>query len=128
MSYAEIIAQELNLRPQSVAATIELLEAGNTVPFIARYRKEATGSLDEMEIRDIESRAKSLKALDERRETVVASIREQGKLTGELEKQLLAAATLTRHQPALPQAAQMRRDVRLRQPGREERRRSSPWS
>ncbi len=63
MSYAEIIAQELNLRPQSVAATIELLEAGNTVPFIARYRKEVTGSLDEMEIRDIESRAKSLKAL-----------------------------------------------------------------
>ncbi len=95
MSYAEIIAQELNLRPQAVAATIELLEAGNTVPFIARYRKEATGSLDEMEIRDIESRAKSLKALDERRATVLASIREQGKLTGELEQQLNAAATLT---------------------------------
>lgn len=95
MNYAPTIAQELNLRPQAVAATIELLEAGNTVPFVARYRKEATGSLDEMEIRDIESRAKSLKALDERRETVLASIREQGKLTGELEKQLLAAATLT---------------------------------
>jgi uncharacterized protein len=95
MSYAGIIAQELNLRPQAVAATIELLEAGNTVPFIARYRKEATGSLDEMEIRDIESRAKSLKALDERRETVLASIREQGKLTESLAKEINAAATLT---------------------------------
>ena len=95
MSYAEMIAHELNMRPQAVAATIELLEAGNTVPFIARYRKEVTGSLDEAEIRDIESRAKSLKALDERRATVLTSIREQGKLTGELERQLNAAATLT---------------------------------
>lgn len=95
MTYAQTIAQELNLRPQSVAATIELLEAGNTIPFIARYRKEATGSLDETEIRDIESRAKSLKALDERRETVLTWIREQGKLTDILEKEINAAATLT---------------------------------
>lgn len=95
MTYAQTISQELNLRPQAVAATIELLEAGNTIPFIARYRKEATGSLDESEIRDVESRMKSLKALGERRETVLASIREQGKLTEALEKEINAAATLT---------------------------------
>lgn len=95
MLYAETIAQELNLRPQAVAAAIELLEAGNTIPFIARYRKEATGSLDETEIRDVESRVKALRALDERRETVLDSIREQGKLTEMLEKEINAAASLT---------------------------------
>ena len=95
MNYAPTIAQELNLRPQSVAAVIELLSAGNTIPFIARYRKEMTGSLDEAEIRDVESRVKALQALDERRATVLASIREQGKLTDTLEKAINAAATLT---------------------------------
>lgn len=95
MPYTTVIAQELNLRPQDVTAVLQLLEAGNTIPFIARYRKEATGSLDEAVIRDIENRAKSLKTLADRRETVLASIREQGKLTAALEQQLHAAATLT---------------------------------
>lgn len=120
MNYAPTIAHELNLRPQSVAATIELLEAGNTIPFIARYRKEMTGSLDEAEIRDVESRVKALRALDERRETVLASIREQGKLTETLEKEINAAATLTEledlYQPYKPKRktrASMARDKGL---------------
>jgi uncharacterized protein len=89
------IASQLNVRPAQVAATIELLETGNTLPFIARYRKEATGSLDEEQIRQISELHTRLQLLDERRNTVVASIQEQGKLTAELHQLLLAAETMT---------------------------------
>lgn len=88
------IAAQLNLRPDQVAATIELLDAGNTLPFIARYRKEATGGLDEEQIRQLSALLSKLRKLDERRQTVVAAIEKQGKLTPELRQQLLAADTL----------------------------------
>ncbi|MBP5645325.1 MAG: RNA-binding transcriptional accessory protein, partial [Bacteroidales bacterium] len=95
MQYSTIIAQQLNLGARQVEKTIELLEQGATVPFIARYRKEATGSLDEVQITAIRDLLLRLKELDKRREAVLASIAEQGKLTPELEAQIGAAATLT---------------------------------
>jgi uncharacterized protein len=93
--YAGKIAAQLTIRPPQVAATIQLLDGGNTIPFIARYRKEVTGGLDEEQLRAIQSQLEALRKLDERRETILASIEEQGKLTPELRTQLLAADTLT---------------------------------
>ena len=95
MNYLEQIATPLNLRPAQVEAVIDLLDGGNTIPFVARYRKEATGNLDEEQIRQIDNLVGKLRALDNRRQSIVASIREQGKLTPELERQLLAADSLT---------------------------------
>ncbi len=95
MSYASIIAGQLNLGTRQVEKTIELLEQGATVPFIARYRKEATGSLNEVQITAIRDLLIRLKELDKRREAILSSIREQGKLTPDLERQLLAATTMT---------------------------------
>jgi uncharacterized protein len=89
------IASQLNLRPEQVAATVDLLDAGNTLPFIARYRKEVTGGLDEEQIRQLSALLDKLRKLEERRQTVVASIEEQGKLTPELHQQLLEAESLT---------------------------------
>ena len=88
------IAEELNLGWSQVKSTIELLDADNTVPFIARYRKEATGSLDEEQIRAIQERIRYLRNLEERRQAILKSIEEQGKLTPELEAALLAADKL----------------------------------
>ncbi|MBL7776048.1 MAG: RNA-binding transcriptional accessory protein [Saprospiraceae bacterium] len=95
MSYAAHIAQTLSIPPRRVEAVVELLDTGATIPFIARYRKEATGSLDETQIADIQDLLKKLQDLDKRRETVLASIEEQGKLTPELKAAILAAATMT---------------------------------
>ena len=89
-----ILAAELHIKPAQAAATLELLDSGNTVPFVARYRKEMTGSLDEEQIRTIEERAKYLRNLDARREEILASIKEQEKLTPELEQKLLAATKM----------------------------------
>jgi len=91
---APVIARETSLPEHSVAKTIALLDEGNTVPFIARYRKEVTGSLDEDQIRDVQTRALYLRNLIERKETVLKSIREQGKLTDELRKKIEAAGKL----------------------------------
>src|SRR5512137_1877910 len=91
--YCLKVAGELKLQPRQVAATAKLLGEGATVPFIARYRKEATGALDEVQIRAIEERHAYLKELEERRATILASIAEQGKLTDELRARLLACAT-----------------------------------
>ena len=88
------IARELNLRAAQVANTVELLDAGNTVPFIARYRKEATGRLDEEQIRTIQQRMRYLRMLEERKQTILQSIAEQGKLTPELEARIRAATRL----------------------------------
>ncbi len=85
----EIIAEEVNCSQQQVAQTISLLKAGGTVPFIARYRKEATGELDEVAIRDIEQRMIYYRELDERRQTILKAIEEQGKLTPTLKTQIL---------------------------------------
>jgi len=95
MSYAEIIGSQLNVRPRQVAAAIELMDNGNTLPFIARYRKEKTGSLDEEQLRNIGELLGRLRALDERCETVMAAIAKQGKLTPQLEADIRAAASLT---------------------------------
>lgn len=95
MNYERQIARELKLRPGQVGATISLLDEGNTLPFIARYRKEATGRLDEEQLRQVSERLTSLRALDERRQTVLATIEEQGKLTESLQEAIMAAETLT---------------------------------
>jgi hypothetical protein len=92
-AYAEKIAGELALRLPQVRAALELLEAGNTIPFVARYRKEATGGLDEVELRDIRDRNEYLAELDERRAGILASVEEQGKLTPELRARIEAATT-----------------------------------
>jgi uncharacterized protein len=94
-THAHQIATQLNIHPEQVVATIELLDAGNTLPFIARYRKEVTGGLDEEQLRQLSALLATLRALDERRQTIIASIEEQGKLTPELHQQLLAAGTRT---------------------------------
>jgi uncharacterized protein len=85
MDIPQTIAHELEVAPQQVARTIALFDDGNTVPFIARYRKEVTGELDEVQIRTIEERLAYLRALEARKGTVLQSIAEQGKLTPELE-------------------------------------------
>jgi uncharacterized protein len=90
------IAAELGVRDWQVAAAVELLDGGATVPFIARYRKEATGTLDDAQLRSLEERLRYLRELDERRAAILASIEEQGKLTGELWAQLEAAGTKAR--------------------------------
>ncbi len=95
MTYAETIAKQLGLRANQVAAAIELFDEGNTIPFVARYRKEATGTLDEEQLRQIETALERARALDERRATVLDSIEEQGKLTDELRQKIQAAETLT---------------------------------
>ncbi len=89
------IARELGVRPAQVAATAELLDEANTIPFIARYRKEATGSLDESQLRAASERLAQLRALEERREAVLARIEALGQLTPELKEQIEGAATLT---------------------------------
>ncbi len=85
------IAQQLNVPLKSLIATIELLDEGSTVPFIARYRKEATNNLDEVQIRDIEEKLAYFRELEERRQTILNSINEQGKLTPELKAKIEAA-------------------------------------
>src|SRR3712207_1778061 len=93
--HIERIATELNLHPIQVAATIGLFDVGNTIPFVARYRKERTGELDEEQLRRVQAALESMRALDERRQTIVAAIEAQGKLTPALHAQLLAADTRT---------------------------------
>jgi len=90
------IADELGAREAQVAAAIQLLDEGNTVPFVARYRKEATGGLDDTQLRRLEERLGYLRELEERRAAVLASIVEQGKLTDELAGQIAAADTKAR--------------------------------
>jgi protein Tex len=93
MNHVDTIAAELSLRPAQVRAALELLAGGNTVPFIARYRKEATGELDEVQVRDVRDRHEYLSELDDRRATILASIEEQGKLTPELRASIERART-----------------------------------
>jgi uncharacterized protein len=95
MTYARRIAAELDIRPAQAAATIALFDEGNTLPFIARYRKEQTGMLDEQQLRQLKRLLDQMRALDDRRRTIMASIEEQGKMTDELREKLLAAKSLT---------------------------------
>ena len=96
MNYEGKISYELNISAQQVKATAQLLEEGATVPFISRYRKEATGSLDEVQVAAIRDRLEQLKELDKRREAIFKSIEEQGKLSPELKKAIEAAETMAR--------------------------------
>jgi len=95
-SISSRIADELGVREQQVNATITLLDEGATVPFIARYRKEITGSLDDSQLRNLEERLRYLRELEDRRVTVLKSIEEQGKLTDELRSDIEAADTKNR--------------------------------
>ncbi len=94
-THGALIASELSLRPGQVAATAALLQEGATVPFIARYRKEATGSLDEVAITAIRDRLGQLRDLDARREAILRSLEERGLLTDELQKDIVQATSLT---------------------------------
>lgn len=90
------VARGLGIPLRQVEAVVELLDDGNTVPFVTRYRKDATGGLDEEQIRQIQSRLKKLRLLAERKETILRSIESQGKLTEKLSRQILAAGTTKR--------------------------------
>ena len=90
------IAGELGVAVRQVSAAVELLDGGATVPFIARYRKEATGTLDDAQLRTLEERLRYLRELDERRDAILKEITAQGKLTGELEAQIRAADSKAR--------------------------------
>ena len=93
--YVSILAGEFSLRPEQVKAVIELLDAGNTIPFIARYRKEATGSLDDQLLRQLAERLEYLRGLDKRRDEIVKALAEQGTLTDALSEAIAGAATLS---------------------------------
>ena len=92
---SQLIAQELNVRDSQILAAIQLLDDGNTIPFIARYRKEATGGLDDTQLRHFETRLIYLRELEERRQTILKSIEEQGKLTDELRDKIQATQSKT---------------------------------
>ncbi len=95
-SIASRIATELAVRPEQVAAAVALLDEGASVPFISRYRKEVTGSLDDTQLRHLEERLRYLRELEDRRAAILSSISEQGKMTPELERDIRSADTKTR--------------------------------
>ncbi len=95
MSYPETIASLLKVKPSQVEATIRLLDEGNTVPFISRYRKEMTGTLDDEQVRMVADEVVRLRGIDDRRATILASVEEQGKLTDELRSAIEAADSMT---------------------------------
>jgi len=92
---SQVIAQELNVRDSQILAAIQLLDDGNTIPFIARYRKEATGGLDDTQLRHFETRLIYLRELEDRRQTILKSIEEQGKLTDELRDKIQTTQSKT---------------------------------
>jgi uncharacterized protein len=96
LSIGQRIANELNVQEWQVKAAVDLLDGGATVPFVARYRKEATGTLDDAQLRTLEERLRYLRELEDRRRTILDSVREQGKLTDELALQINAADTKAR--------------------------------
>ena len=94
MDIIQVITQELNVEKWQVEAAVKLIDEGNTIPFISRYRKEATGSLNDEQLRNLSERLTYLRNLEEKKNQVLGSIEEQGKLTPELKKQILDAQTL----------------------------------
>ncbi len=94
MDILKQIKEELGIRLEQVEAAVKLIDEGNTIPFIARYRKEVTGSLDDEQLRNLHERLQYLRNLEDKKAQVLSSIEEQGKLTQELREQILAAATL----------------------------------
>src|ERR1700761_5809628 len=95
-AYIKKIADELKIQPRQVASTAKLFAEGATVPFISRYRKEATGSLDEVAITTIRERLLSLAELDQRRETIIKSLEEHNPLTGQFKASIAGADTVTK--------------------------------
>ncbi len=95
MKITEQLAKEFSIQPEQAQAAIKLIDEGNTIPFIARYRKEVTGNLDDAVLRELNTRLAYLRKLDKRREEVIAAITERGKMTPKLEKAIIAAKTLT---------------------------------
>ena len=95
MDFVSILAKEFSLRPEQVQSVIALLDAGNTIPFIARYRKEATGSLDDQVLREVAERLEYLRGLEKRKQEIEKSLTEQGVLSQELAQKLTAAQTLS---------------------------------
>ena len=96
MNITEVLAKEFELRASQVEQTINLIDEGNTIPFIARYRKEATGGLSDVILRNLDERLTYLRNLDERKDEVIRLIYEQGRLTEELEAQIREAEVLQR--------------------------------
>ena len=90
MNYSETIATQLHVKASQVEATIRLLDEGNTVPFISRYRKEMTGTLDDEQVRIVADEIIRLRLIEERRNAILKSIEEQGKLTDELKTAIAA--------------------------------------
>ena len=95
MDIQSVLSSEFQTAPAIIGRIVSLIDEGNTIPFIARYRKEMTGAMDDQKLREISERLDYLRGLDKRREAIAASITEQGKMTDELEKKLAAAATLS---------------------------------
>ncbi|EKO3969791.1 RNA-binding transcriptional accessory protein [Vibrio fluvialis] len=96
LAICQSIAKELNVRSEQVIAAVKLIDDGNTVPFIARYRKEVTGGLDDTQLRTLDSRLAYLREMDDRRQTIIKSIQDQGKLTPELQQAIQDADSKTR--------------------------------
>ena len=94
MNINRILAEELNVREEQVDAAVKLIDEGNTIPFIARYRKEMTGSLNDEVLRTLFERLTYLRNLEDKKKQVLSSIEEQGKLTDELKASILAAQTM----------------------------------
>ena len=94
MDILKQIKEELGIRLEQVEAAVKLIDEGNTIPFIARYRKEATGSLDDEQLRNLNERLQYLRSLEDKKAQVIKAIEEQGKLTKELEAQITVAETL----------------------------------
>lgn len=95
MDILKTLQSEFNLKPFQVENTVKLIDDGNTIPFIARYRKEMTGSLDDQTLRELNDRLNYLRNMDEQREKIISTITEQGKMTDELKESILNAVTLT---------------------------------
>ena len=94
MEIIAVLAEELGIKKQQAEAAVKLIDEGNTIPFIARYRKEATGALNDEVLRNLYDRLNYLRNLEEKKEQVINSIEEQGKLTEDLKAQILAAETM----------------------------------
>ena len=94
MDIIKKIAEELSVKTSQVDAAVKLIDEGCTIPFIARYRKEVTGALNDEQLRELDDRLKYLRNLEDRKTQVIASIEEQGKLTDELKEQILKAETM----------------------------------
>ncbi len=94
MDINQRLTEELDVKRWQIDAAVQLIDEGNTIPFISRYRKEATGELNDEQLRKLYERLVYLRNLEEKKEQVISSIEEQGKLTEELKKQILAAETL----------------------------------